>query len=53
VDLFEGIAVATNFLFVPVSQMGLTKHDGGDTSLLSHDTLNPIRRHRAFNQGMI
>jgi hypothetical protein len=43
VDLFEGIAVATNFLFVSISQIGLAKNDCGDTSLLSDDTALSIK----------
>ncbi|MGA3169319.1 MAG: hypothetical protein ABSF14_24735 [Terriglobia bacterium] len=51
-DSFKSIAVPTNFLLVPVVQIGLAKHDRGDPRLISHDALNPVRRHRAFNQGM-
>src|SRR5439155_14916497 len=53
VDQLQGIAVTPDFLFVAVAQVRPAEDDRADTLLVNHDSLDPVGRDRALNQGML
>ncbi len=49
---FQGISIPANFLFISVAQLLVAEHNGSNARLIGNNSLNPVRRNRAFNQSV-
>ena len=53
VDKVQGLPISANLLFVAVAEQRLAKHDGANALLVHGNPFDAVRRHRAFDKGML